>query len=61
MAFNISVDENLCTGCGACVATGNFEMKDGKSKPIKQQVDEVGNNQKAADFCPGKAISITEV
>jgi NAD-dependent dihydropyrimidine dehydrogenase PreA subunit len=34
----VVVDNNKCTGCGTCVDTcpvGVFEIKDGKSVPVK--------------------------
>lgn len=55
----IKVDKDKCIGCGACVAScGNFEMKDGKAKPKKSEVDKITCEKEAADSCPVDAISI---
>jgi len=50
-----------CIGCGACVSVcpDNWEMgKDGKAKPKKTDVKEVGCNQSAADTCPVQCIKV---
>ncbi len=62
--FKIEHDRNACIGCGACAAvcSENWKMSDdGKSDPIKKEVDDVGCNKQAADSCPVKCIKITEV
>ena len=49
-----------CIGCGTCVAIcpENWKMEEGKAKPIKTELDEIGNNQAAADACPVNCIHI---
>jgi ferredoxin len=60
--FKISVDKQLCIGCGACVAQcDNFEMTtadEPKAVAKKSEVEEIGCNQEAVDICPVQAIII---
>ena len=57
--FRVSVDHGLCIGCGACeLNCDNFKLVDGKSNPIKAEVDEIGCNQIASDGCPVNAIKV---
>lgn len=60
--YKISVDEDKCVGCGACVAICEeaFEMKKGKSVPIREEVEELSCEKEAAENCPVEAISIEE-
>jgi ferredoxin len=59
MAYKISVDKEKCIGCGACAANcDNFEMKEDKAVPKKQEVDKIDCNQEAADICPVEAIIV---
>ena len=62
MAYKISVDQEACIGCGACVSTceKGFKMVDNKSKPTKATVDELSCEKEAADICPVSCISISE-
>ncbi|MCF7860906.1 ferredoxin [Candidatus Woesearchaeota archaeon] len=60
--FKISVNHNLCIGCGACEQNcDNFKLTDGKSSPVNSEVDEIGCNQEASDGCPVSAISVEEI
>jgi ferredoxin len=55
----ISVNKDLCIGCGACVSfcPKTFELNsDGKSEPINQ--DDAECAQKAAESCPVQAIEV---
>lgn len=57
----IRQEHEKCIGCGHCVEVcpDNWEMSpDGKAKPKKTTVKEVGCNKKAADECPVKCIYI---
>lgn len=61
MAVKIIHDKSVCIGCGACAAVcpANWEMADdGKSKPKKTEVDEIGCNMDAAQSCPVNCIHI---
>ncbi len=59
----IIVSEDLCIGCGACVALDNEDFKfndKGFSEPIKSDIEEVSENlQNACSSCPTSAIKIT--
>lgn len=55
----ISVDQNLCIGCGTCVAVcpSNFQLNaEGKSEPISQEVTECAKS--AEQSCPVQAIKV---
>jgi len=60
--FKIIQDREKCVGCGACVSVcNNWEMgEDGKAKPKKTEVEEVGCNKEAAEVCPVQCIKIEE-
>ena len=61
--FKIEVNKNECIGCGNCAAIcpSRFEMSEGKSKPKKAEVGELGCAQEAADACPVQVIKITKI
>ena len=64
MGKKISVNQDLCIGCGSCeaLAPDHFELKDdGKSHVKKQYIpeDEKVINEAVAG-CPVKAISLSE-
>ncbi len=61
--FKIILDKNKCIGCGTCAAVcpGNYELEDGKAKPIKEEVESLGCNRIAEETCPVKAITIKSV
>ena len=62
MAYEISVDQERCIGCGTCVGIcDNFELVEGKSKPKQTKVEEVGCNKQAEQMCPVHAITVKEV
>ena len=52
------VDQNLCIGCGACVAIcpSGFKMND-QGKSVETDVN-ADCAQKAADACPVQAITV---
>lgn len=57
----IVVDNDKCTGCGTCVETCPvevFEMKDGKSVPVK--VEECLVCRACEAQCPESAIQVIE-
>jgi ferredoxin len=62
MSYKITVDADECIGCGACTAVSeNFEMNDENIAVPKQEiVEDLGDNQSAADSCPKECIKIEE-
>jgi ferredoxin len=64
--YKISVDQQACIGCGACVATcpDYFEMQDADSgeraKAKKAESDELECAKEAAEVCPVNAIHIAD-
>lgn len=62
MSYKIEFDKEECIGCGACTACDNWELgDDNKAHPIKTELDEVGDNQDAADNCPIELIKIIKI
>ena len=63
MVFRISQERDKCIGCGtyAALCPENWEMKDdGKSSPIKTEVEKPGYNKDAEASYPAKCIHIIE-
>ena len=60
--IKIIFDKEACIGCGACtsVCPENWDMKDGKAKPKKTELKEIGCNQEAADICPVQCIKVVK-
>lgn len=59
--IKIEHDRPNCIGCGACasVCPDNWGMeKDGKSKPKKTDLTELGCNMDAAEACPVNVIHV---
>lgn len=57
----IVVDDQKCTGCGTCVDTcpvGVYEVKDGKSVPVK--IEECLVCRACEAQCPENAIQVVE-
>jgi ferredoxin len=55
----ITVNNDLCIGCGACasICPSTFKMNDeGKSEPLEQEDKPCAVN--AAESCPAQAISV---
>jgi len=60
--YQVTIDKSRCDGQGECVDTcpvGVFEMKDGKSEPVK--MDECLGCESCVEVCPKSAISVNEV
>ena len=63
MTWVIKHEVEKCIGCGVCVAVcgENWEMgTDGKAKPKKVEIDELGCNEQAEKSCPVKCIHIEQ-
>ncbi|MFH1752041.1 MAG: ferredoxin [archaeon] len=63
MSFLVAQEHEKCISCGACVGvcSENWVMgSDGKARPLKPRVQEVGCNKKAEEVCPVKIIHVTE-
>ena len=61
MTIKIEFKKEECIGCGTCAAVceDNWEMTDdGKAKPKKTTLKELGCNKEAADACPVQCIKI---
>jgi len=56
----ITVDQEKCIGCGACVSLcpKGFKLVEGKACPIKAEVKKITCEKEAADSCPVGAIII---
>jgi len=61
--YKINQEIEKCIGCGACESTcDNWKLgDDGKARPVKIELDDIGCNQAAADICPVQCIHIEEV
>jgi len=57
--MKITIDKNLCIGCGTCVAVcpNNFKMNDeGKAEVLIQEKSDCVKN--GAESCPVQAIKV---
>jgi ferredoxin len=57
--MKISVDENLCIGCGTCesMCSACFKMEDGISHVIKEECDDCDLTE-VVESCPVRAITV---
>ena len=58
----ITIDKNLCLGCGTCVAIASKTFKlgsDGKAEVIEPAGDKEETIKEAIDSCPVAAIKST--
>lgn len=64
MAQKITIDRDLCMGCGSCEGTApdHFELDDEGKAKVKKQYDEADKDiiQEAIDGCPVQAIELVE-
>jgi ferredoxin len=63
MTYKIKVDKECCIGCGSCVAICPelFELEDdGKSHAKKDEIEESGCAQQAAEACPVSCINVSK-
>ena len=63
--YEISINEDLCIGCGSCNAicpSGfGFNIKKNKAVSKKKSLSKITCEKQAADSCPASAIDIKEV
>jgi ferredoxin len=60
----INIDEELCTGTGLCMVYGpeTFDMNDAMKSIVKPEpTDDLAAIRAAAESCPNRAISLTEI
>lgn len=63
MVKKITVDKDLCIGCGTCVvlAPKTFKLgKDGKSEVIEPPGDKEEKIREAVDSCPVDALELAD-
>ena len=49
--YRITVDHDKCIGCGACEQNcDNFKLTNGKSSPIKSEIDDLTKNTKVDEL-----------
>jgi len=61
MNYKIKIDKECCIGCGSCasICPEFFELgEDGKSHCKKEETDDIGCAQQAAEACPVECIKI---
>jgi len=64
LKFKIFIDKEKCIGCGSCAAICplSFEVSDeGKAKAKKEEIEELGCSQSAAESCPVQAIKVEPI
>jgi ferredoxin len=61
--WRISVDQDVCQGTGLCasVAAKFFELRDGYSEPIEDEVEPDEDVVDAAEGCPVEAIRVVSL
>lgn len=60
--YQITIDQEKCTGCGECVdicPAEVLEMKDGKSDVAN--IDECLGCESCVETCPESAITLSEI
>ena len=58
--MKVSVDENKCIGCGACISVCPevFELNENGKSRVKQEETDLECCKEAKDICPVDAITI---
>ena len=61
--WRISVDRETCQASGMCVAVAaqHFELRDGYSAALAEEIDPDEDVVEAAESCPVEAIRVTAV
>jgi ferredoxin len=57
--YKVSIDKELCIGCGACITISdeNFALKNGKAITMKKEIDKKDYKQ-IKEICPVNAIKV---
>ncbi|MBR4742464.1 MAG: 4Fe-4S binding protein [Desulfovibrio sp.] len=61
MAYNVTVNQEKCVGCGECVdvcPVEVYELQDGKSTPVKSE--ECLGCESCVEVCESEAIHVEE-
>jgi ferredoxin len=60
--MKVTVDQNLCIGCGLCVSSCEeiFELRDGKSFVINNEGCDNCDLVEVAESCPVAAIAVSK-
>ena len=61
MPYNVTVDQDKCTGCSECVDTcpvSVYALNDGKSEPVN--ADECLGCESCVEVCEQHAITVEE-
>ncbi|MGW7200143.1 ferredoxin [Streptomyces chryseus] len=63
MTWHIEVDQHACMGAGLC--NGNlperFRLAGGKAVPVEDRIEPDEDVLDAADYCPYRAIDVTDL
>ncbi len=62
MSWLIEVDRRSCMGAGLCNGSlpDRFRLVGGKAEPIESRIEPDEDVLDAADYCPYRAITITD-
>ncbi len=62
VTWQIEVDRRACMGAGLCNGTlpHRFRLVDGKAQPVEVRIEPDEDVLDAADYCPYRAIHITD-
>ena len=58
--WKVTVNRDACLGSGICAATAprHFRLDDGRSRPIREDIEPDDAILDAADTCPAEAITV---
>ncbi|MFI0514595.1 ferredoxin [Streptomyces canus] len=62
MSWLIEVDRRACMGAGLCNGSlpDRFTLVSGKAQPVESRIEPDEDVLDAADYCPYRAITITD-